>query len=352
MENTNPLPLPPAEHSSATQAAARKAKSKESNRTAKWLLIGVIVGFFLPVCACAMLMLSIATAANLNLPFDPSSVSIGSGDAVAVVRVEGVILSGDEADLSSNAVSGEVIENLRQAVEDSDVKAILLRVDTPGGSVTGSAQIYEVIQEIDKPIVVSMAGLAASGGYYISAPTDYIFARPDTFTGSIGVIMSIPNAEEFFAELGVEVTTLTSGPNKELGSLWHDLTPEQEALLQTIISESYDEFVRIVVDGRGMSEEVVRQLADGRIYTGRQAQQNGLVDELGNYQDAINKAAELGGISGEPRIIEYERPPKWEDFLSGFTTQLKQRQSDLILQQVYDFTVPKIEYRYVGPRAD
>ncbi|MGB0388190.1 MAG: signal peptide peptidase SppA [Ardenticatenaceae bacterium] len=359
MQNTNSAPLPPRETPSSSLPASALASgrgarggSKGSSGAARWLLVGVIVGFFLPVCACAMLMLSVGGLASSSVPFDSSTMSVESGDAVAIVRVEGVIVSSDNTDFSTNASSAVVIEDLQKAAADPDVKAIVLRVNSPGGSVTGSAQIYEVIKQIEKPIVVSMAGLAASGGYYVSAPTTYIFARPDTFTGSIGVIMSIPNAEKFFDEWGVEVTTLTSGPNKELGSVWHDLTPEQEALLQTIINESYNEFVAIVAEGREINEDIVRQIADGRIYTGRQALENGLVDELGNLEDATAKAAELGGISGEPRIIEYDHTPTVEDFLSGFAIQIKQSESDLMLQQLYELASPKIEYRYLGPRAD
>lgn len=280
------------------------------------------------------------------------------GDAVAVVRVEGVIFSTDATTVLSDAGSGQIISQLEEVAENSDVKAIVLRIDSPGGSVTGSAQIYEAIKEIDKPIVVSMAGLAASGGYYISAPADYIFARPDTFTGSIGVIMTILNAEEFINEWGIEATILTSGRNKGFGSLWRDLTTEQEVLLQKIIDESYDEFVRVVAEGRDIHETTVRQLADGRIYTGRQAVANRLVDELGDFDDAIDKAADLGGIFGEPRIIddkgnESGLGPLLKALSSNLTLNSNPSpaiEADAIWQEVYDLTSPRIEYRYLGPR--
>lgn len=281
------------------------------------------------------------------------------GDAVAVVRVEGVIFSTDATQAISDAGSGEIISQLEKAADDPDVKAIVLRINSPGGSVTGSAQIYEAIKALEKPIIVSMAGMAASGGYYISAPTDYIFARPDTFTGSIGVIMTLLNAEGFMNEWGFEATILTSGRNKAFGSLWRDLTTEQEVLLQNIIDETYDEFVRIVAEGRDIHETTVRQLADGRIYTGRQAIANGLVDELGNLDDAIDKAAELGGILGEPRIIDDKGE---ESGLGALLNALSSRltlnpkpsplpiEADAIWQELYDLTSPRIEYRYLGPR--
>lgn len=276
--------------------------------------------------------------------------SSGVGDAVAIVRVEGAIISSDSTEFSSGATSGVIIADLEQAVADATVKAIVLRVDSPGGTVTGSSQIYEVVRDIEKPVVVSMAGLAASGGYQISAPADYIFARPDTFTGSIGVIMTLFNAEELVEEIGVDVIVITSGPNKALGSAWETLQPEQQEILETLIDEAYDDFVQIVADGRGMDAETVRQLADGRIYSGRQAAANGLVDELGNLDDAIAKAAQLGGISGEPRIVEYEHLPSLSQLFTGVSSLASQSEAERIVELVGEFTLPTLEYRYVGPQ--
>ncbi|MCB8944145.1 MAG: signal peptide peptidase SppA [Ardenticatenaceae bacterium] len=325
----------------------------EKNRTALWILIAVSVGFLLPVCACAVFMLTAVTSLTA-LASDSSSTttSSGSGDAIAIVRVEGAIFSSDDPeDFAAGAGSGVVIADLQKAVADPTVKAIVLRVDSPGGSVTGSAQIYEFIRDLEKPIVVSMAATAASGGYYISAPADYIFARPDTVTGSIGVIMTLFNAEELIDEIGVDVINITSGPNKAIGSTWDELTPEQRDILEAFIDEAYDDFVQIIVDGRSLDEDTVRQIADGRIYSGRQAQANGLVDELGDLQAAISKAADLGGISGEPRIVEYEHLPSLESFLTGLSSRLNQSQADQALQAIEEFTLPAIEYRYVGPAS-
>lgn len=306
-----------------------------------WLLRGLLLGIFFAALGWAVM----------------SWEGGESGDAVAVVRVEGVITSTDENESTTNAGSGKIIKALRQAIENEDVKAIVMRIDSPGGSVTGSAQIYEFITEIEKPIVVSMAGTAASGGYYISAPTDYIMARPDTFTGSIGVIMTLLNAEQFLTEWGIEVTMLTTGANKGIGSVWRDPTPEQEAILQQIINESYDEFVRIVAEGRQMDEQTVRQIADGRIYTGRQALANGLVDELGTFENAIDKAAELGGISDEePRIIDFREDDSGVfGLLDSLSSTLNQSDSnglleaDAVWEEVHELMSPRIEYRYLGP---
>jgi protease IV len=327
-----------------------KVQPEANNRQPLWILASVTIGFLLPICACAMFFFTSVASLSLaslgGLSDDP-----GVGDAVAIVRVEGSILSGDQPDpLTGAAVSGRVIENLRAAAENDDVKAVVLRIDSPGGSVTGSAQIYEAIKELDKPVVASMAATAASGGYYISAPADYIMARPDSVTGSIGVIMTLFNAEELLQELGVDIITITSGDNKALGSLWEELTPEQRLILEVFVDEAYTEFVRIIVEGRDLSEAEVLSLADGRIYTGRQALANGLVDELGDFDEAVAKAAELGGIEGEPRLIEYETMPSFLQLFSGLSSQLTKSDSDRVWEAFETFSRPLIEYRYVGPR--
>jgi protease-4 len=326
------------------------SQSSEKNRTPLWILLSVVVGFMLPICSCAVL--AFTSVASIGMLGSGSSVagSSGSGDAVAIVRVEGTITSSDSAEFTGGATSGVVIADLEAAAEDDAVKAIVLRVDSPGGTVTGSSQIYEVIRDYEKPVVVSMAGLAASGGYQISAPADYIFARPDTFTGSIGVIMTLFNAKELIDDIGVDVILFTSGPNKSMGSNWEDITPEQQQIFEALIDESYDYFVELVADGRGMDMETVRELADGRIYTGRQAADNGLVDELGNLDDAIAKAAELGGISGEPRIVEYEHLPGLSQLLLGVSSLASQSEADRIIGLMGEFMTPSLEYRYVGPQ--
>jgi protease-4 len=322
------------------------------DRSGIWALVGVIAGFMLPTIACSILTLVALVGLSLagNGASGTTTTSSGFGDAVAIVRVEGIITASDETDIGTGALSGIVIADLETAASDPNVKAIVLRVDSPGGGVTGAAQIYEAILEIDKPIVVSMAATAASGGYYISAPADYIFARPDTLTGSIGVISTFINAEELLQDLGVEATVIASGDNKDFGSYFNELSPEQIEIWRSITNELFDEFVRIIVDGRSLSESAVRELADGRVYSGRQALANGLIDELGDLDDAIQKAADLGSISGDPRIIEYERIPSLEELLLGFSTTMNRTQSDEINQLIQDFTTPTLEYRYIGPQ--
>lgn len=333
-----------------------KVQAVGNGRFPLWILLSVVIGFFLPICACGVLFAATLSSVGVaGIDGGSGQTSVGTGDAVAIVRVEGAITHGDGdsngLNQATGAVSGIVINDLRAAADDPTVKAIVLRVDSPGGTVTGSAQIYEVIQEIEKPIVVSMGALAASGGYYVSAPTDYIFARADTWTGSIGVISQLINAEELINEIGVEVTLITSAKNKGLGNMFVDLTPEQAAIFQSLVDESFADFVEIVVNGRSLTHEEVLVIADGRIYSGRQALENGLVDELGNFEDAIGKAAELAGISSQPRIVEYEHIPSFNQILSGFSTRFLQSDTERVLQTLNDISTPSLEYRYVGSVA-
>lgn len=330
------------EENMQAETAVSASQPDNPSRRSWWWLIGLAL-ILLPACSCGVLLVTVGSF-NAFQGGTP-----GLGDAVAVIRVTGPILSSDETEGSrTTAISGAIKADLRQAANDSTVKAIVLRVDSPGGSVSGSAQIYEVVKEIEKPVIVSMAATAASGGYYISAPADYIIARPDTFTGSIGVILTVTDAEELLEEVGVEVIAITSGPNKDLGSYWSDLSDEELEILQTLVDESYEDFVQAIVEGRDIREDKVRELADGRIYSGRQALQLGLVDELGNLQAAIDKAAELGEIDGEPRIIEYERLPTIRQLLGGVNARLEKSQTEAAIDAVMDTTLPRIEYRYIG----
>jgi protease-4 len=285
----------------------------QNNRSAVWALGGAVTGFMLPMagvaCLAAVCVGSLLAMTGLgSAGASGNKVHISgpaSGPAVAVIDVNGTILSGQAGafDTSPVAASGDIIPLIKQAAADADVKAIVLRVDSPGGSVVASNEIYHALKTCGKPIVVSMGELAASGGYYISMAADYIIANPDTLTGSIGVISEFPEASGLLDKLGIVVTTIKSGENKDLGSLYRPMTDEEKALWQQVVDETYDEFVQIVAEGRNLPEAQVRALADGRVFTGRQALANGLVDALGYEEDAIAKAAELGKITGTPQVF-------------------------------------------------
>ncbi|GBE40948.1 putative signal peptide peptidase SppA [bacterium BMS3Bbin09] len=230
------------------------------------------------------------------------------GEKVAVVRVSGIILD-----------STSVIEELKEYSNDRSVKAIVLRVDSPGGGVAPSQEIYEEILKIKekKKVVVSMGSVAASGGYYISAPADVIVANAGTLTGSIGVIMEIPNVSGLMEKIGVETQVVKSGRHKDMASVFKSLTPEEKEILQTVLDDVHDQFIEAVSEARGMKYEVVKKLSDGRIFTGRMAKELGLVDELGNLEDAIILAGKLAGIKGEPEVVYKEKEFSFIDMLRG-----------------------------------
>ena len=287
-----------------------------TNRPAIWALVGVFIGFSLPTLACMGFFLLFIMGlsafgggqAGSAVPVVPVHVSGPiTGPAIAIVEVNGAIVSGSSPSFNSLSVAAadDVVNTIRWSVQDPDVKTILLVVNSPGGSVVASDIIYHELENVQKPIVVLFGETAASGGYYISMGGDYIIANPNSLVGSIGVISTFPNAQEFLEKVGVEMNVIISGEAKDFGSMYREMTPEEQAYWQTLIDETYAGFVEIVANGRNLTEEEVRALADGRVYTGRKALELGLVDALGYEQDAINKAATLGLIAGEPRVIRY-----------------------------------------------
>jgi protease-4 len=222
------------------------------------------------------------------------SASLSIGKKVGVIEVTGVITS-----------SKEIIEQLIDFRDDAGIKAIVLRVDSPGGGVGPSQEIYEeVCKAVEvKPVVVSVGSVAASGGYYIAVPAQRILANPGSITGSIGVIMEFTNFQELLQKIGLRSDVIKSGEHKDIGSPIRPMTDSDRKILQTLIDDVHAQFIDAVAEGRKMEPAVVRTLADGRIFTGRQAMAAGLVDEMGNLQDAIGVAAELGGIEGEPKAV-------------------------------------------------
>ena len=200
----------------------------------------------------------------------------------------------------------KVITELRSASQNTEVKAVILRVESPGGSVHETALIYREVlkfKESKKPLVAFFNGIAASGGYYISTPADKIMATPETITGSIGVIVQFSNYTGLMSKLGLKMHTIKSGAQKDMLSPYRDLDPEGEKILQDWVDESYGEFVRVVSAGRKMNEKTVRQLADGRIYSARQAAKNKLIDSTGYFEDAVALAKELAK-SPDASVVE------------------------------------------------
>ena len=236
-----------------------------------------------------------------------------TGDTVGVISVEGLITGGGTISPLFGATAGadSITSEFREAAKDEVVKAIVLRIDSPGGSAAASQEIYEAIEEYKaqtkKPVVASMSDVAASGGYYVAAPCDKIVALPATLTGSIGVIFETMEYHELLKKIGVKGNAITSGPHKDMGSPLRAMTAEERQLLQAMIGDVYDQFVTAVADGRKMDKAKVKKLADGRVYTGRQAKEVGLVDELGSFHGAIKLAAKLAHIEKEPTVKLYGR---------------------------------------------
>jgi len=228
-------------------------------------------------------------------------------DKVAVVEVKGVI-----------AQSSGVIEEIQQHVEDDGVKAIVLRVDSPGGGVGPSQEIYREVMKArrKKKVIASMGAVAASGGYYVACASDLIVANPGTITGSIGVIMQFSNLEELLKKIGIKGVVIKSGEHKDLGSPFREMTPEERKIMQETLDNVHQQFVQAVVEGRKLDRAKVIPIADGRIMTGEQAKQLGLVDKMGNLQDAIDEATKLAGIEGKPYVIyPRKKKPSFLEFL-------------------------------------
>lgn len=228
------------------------------------------------------------------------SLEFSGDDRIALIRVEGVILDAQQT-----------VGDLKNFGESPSVKAIVLRIDSPGGGVVPSQEIYEAVKRVrdkhNKTVVASMGTVAASGGYYIAVATDRILANPGTLTGSIGVIMELANVEGLLKKIGVESLVVKSGQYKDIGSPFRKMGPEDRRILQAVMDDVHRQFIEAVAEGRSLKVEQVRGLADGRIFTGRQAKEANLVDDLGDLAEAVKVAADLAGIEGEPKVIEPKR---------------------------------------------
>ena len=331
---------------------------KHADSESRWfvrLLITFLLGFGLPVVACYGLI--VASAVGLQILFlganstpSLSTSGAGSGPAVALIPVQGVIISGEANAFTAAtdvAFSKTVISNIEKANDDPDIKALVLTVNSPGGGVVASDEIYHALEGVDKPVIVVIGDLGASGAYYISMASDWILANPNSLVGSIGVISEFPNAEGLLEKVGVDFVVVTSGPRKDFGSPYREMTADEQEYWQVIVDETYDSFVQIVAEGRGLTAEEVKPLADGGVFSGRQALELKLIDQLGYEDDAIKKAAELGGISGEPRIVEYNNQP---DFFSLLSQSVAGRSLVPSLAELMNtLGHPTLSVRWIGP---
>jgi len=278
------------------------------------VLIGlIIIGVILVVFVGSILL--------LTYMFRREAPSFVLGDKVGVVEITGVI---------SN--SREVIRGVKSFTEDGGVKAIVLRIDSPGGGVGASQEIYREVVKARrvKKVVASLGGVAASGGYYVACGADKIVANPGTITGSIGVVMQFSNIEELLKKIGYKGYVVKSGPHKDIGSPFREMTPEEEALLQEVIDTVHRQFIKAVAEGRRLPIEKVAAIADGRIFSGEQALALGLVDKLGNLEDTIELAAKMAGIKGKPHVVyaRKRRPSVLDYFIKEITQRLREEVQD------------------------
>ncbi|WP_075859631.1 signal peptide peptidase SppA [Carboxydothermus pertinax] len=270
----------------------------------------------------------------------------GKGEAKIVqLFVEGVIAQ--KAGWNNSFSAEDFLSQLNQAMRDKQVKAVVIRVDSPGGDVVTSDEIYRKIEEVKqsgKPVVVSMGTTAASGGYYISAGADRIFANPSTLTGSLGVIFKIPNYAGAAEWIGYKEYVIKSGKFKDIGNPLRGLTDEEKKIFEELVDESYQRFVDIIVRGRHLPREQVLKIADGRIYSGLQAKALGLIDEFGSLEDATEYAMRKTGLK-EAKIVRYTPKFALATFFNGLLQQ-KVAPGQIMQELIPELTQPRLMYLF------
>jgi len=330
--------------------SVQPASAASPRGAALWLKI--IAGLYALSLIAALAVINRADAVRKSKPKDldlSKLTGIGQSkkDAVAVIPIYGAISQGNSS-RSWERGSQQIAKRITALAGKKEVKAIVLDINSPGGTVGAVQEIYSAIlkakAETKKPFIARFGEVSASGGYYVAAACDQIIAQPGTITGSIGVIFSVGNFEGLMKKVGFRSEVIKSGKFKDIGSASREMTPEERKLLQAMIDDSYDQFVTAVSAGRKMPADQVKLLADGRIYTGRQGLEVKLVDSLGDLQDAIDKAGELGGLGKNPRVLTDSDP--FENFLSLMDSKL----SLFGAKSVFDSVSPaaSLEYHWYG----
>lgn len=284
-------------------------------RPSKQIIIWVLVGLCVLAIPVGLIGSYVTASRNADAEFD-SSPFRPVIDHLLVLELKGMIVGGsDESAFAKVGTAGWLNRQLRRAQKDDHVKGVLLRINSPGGTVATSQEIQQSVlafRKSGKPLVVSMIDVAASGGYYVACAADKIVALPGTITGSIGVIMNLYNLQGTEQKLGIESVVVKSGKFKDIGSFSRPMTAEERELLQGIIADTYDQFVTAISEGRHMDLAAVKKVADGRIISGRQALAVGLVDQLGGYDEAVASLQDLSrkkfGHSGDLKVIDKRMP--------------------------------------------
>ncbi|HTP50666.1 MAG TPA: signal peptide peptidase SppA [Anaeromyxobacteraceae bacterium] len=259
---------------------------------------------------------------------------LASGPRIGVVDIKGPIGMGGRGSVEAEPL----LKLLKRYGEDSDMKAVVVRIDSPGGAVGTSQEILDGIQRLaeDKVVVCAMGNLAASGGLLVAMGCDRIVAEPGTLTGSIGVISAFPNVKGLLEHFNVRVNTVTAGKLKDAGSPFRDFTPEDRAYWQDLADRIHRQFIQAVADGRNLSLDQVQKFADGRVVTGEQAKEMGLVDELGGFQDAVDLAKDMAEIKGEPRLVypPDDRARFLEELMGGVAQKVAESFGDAIRTEI------------------
>ena len=255
----------------------------------------IILGLFILTGIFFLFLGGLSLLISSLISHDSQTDIFSSKEGVGIVELKGLIIS-----------SEQTLKQLTEFRHDPNVKSVVLRIDSPGGSVGASQEIYKEVMRTNeiKPVIASMGSMGTSGGYYAALGAENIIANPGTMTGSIGVIVKFPNLEGLFEKIGYRSEVIKSGPLKDVGASNRPMSEEERKLMQDLIDNVYGQFVRDIAAARGMEEDIIQELADGRVYTGEQALEVGLIDSLGNFTDAITIAADMGGLDIEaPRLI-------------------------------------------------
>ncbi|MDD4004403.1 MAG: signal peptide peptidase SppA [Elusimicrobiaceae bacterium] len=315
-----------------------------SRQVLKWLKIASLLFLLSVLCGVEVIMSAGKRAGSADR--DGKLSSLGK-DGVAWVTVRGVI-SSSRSDSPFEKGTGNVSRVLRTMADKDNVKAIVLDINTPGGSVGAVQEIYDAVLYAKnvkkKPIVAMFRDVSASGGYYIAAPADRIIAQPGTLTGSIGVIFSLGNFKGLFEKIGVRMEAVKSGKFKDIGSPYRELSSEERAMFQAIVDDTYQQFYTAVKSGRGLPDDRLAGLCDGRIFTGRQALANGLVDQLGGETEARRAAGKLAGLGDSPKIIRNQDP--WDSVRELLNMEAKSSAAGA-LKTFADFSSPSAAYLWV-----
>lgn len=293
-------------------------------------IIGIFAGGIILLIAITVFSLSGMFSSEADEDGDYSS-SLNSGSKIGLVDISGEIISSDF-----------YVRQIEAFRESSSIQGLLVRVNSPGGAVAPSQEIYESIRafrESGKPVVISMNSVAASGGYYLALGGSTLMANPGTITGSIGVIIQYPQVKPLMDKVGIEVITVKSGKFKDVGSPFRQQTTEDLTYLQNVINDTYDQFVETVASERNLPIDSARALAEGKIYTGRQAMNNGLVDTLGTFEDAVRLAGKMAGISGKPELVKKRKQEKFLDRLLGTDSESMSAIRDIFISK------PIVQYR-------